>query len=346
MFDFLKCTEDESALLDLVEKDEYYKSMKEFFNNKQNVIITCVTVLLLMIGICIGVCLNIGANTSDTEDISTEETEVTEDTKITLLCLGIDKQVAMDERHPETNSIGQADGIFVISIDKETKEVDIVAIPRDTIVNIEKYNHKLQYMGREDAQICLQYAYADGMEYSCELTVDRVEELFPETTIDGYISINIEAIMEINDAVGGIEVTVDDEYTALHMGIPVGTTLNLTGENTMLYLRLRDKGVAGSAYSRMDRIKEYITKVIPKGLEAIKENPGLIADMYKTLDKHMVTDIGVTDLVNIVFSVKDTSAENIHFHTIQGEIILGDDGYEEFYPEESQMEELRKKLAD
>lgn len=314
--------------------------MKEFFSNKQNLMITCVAAVLLFVGIAIGVFLDWGENPTNTE-VAPVEGE-----KITLLCLGVDKQVAMDERHPETNSIGQADGIFLISIDIGTKEVDIVAIPRDTVVTIEKYNHKLQYMGREEAQICLQYAYADGMEYSCELTADRVNDLFPDTTIDGYISINIEAIMEINDAVGGVEVTVEDEYTALNMGIPVGTTLNLMGDNTMLYLRLRDKSVNGSAYTRMDRIKEYITLFIPQGLSAIKEDPTLLVEMYQTLDEHMVTNVEVGDLAEIALALSDLDMENVHFHTLQGEIVLADDGYEEFYPDEAQMEMLRKKMAD
>lgn len=312
--------------------------MREFFSNKQNIIISSIAAVLLIIGVGIGVVMSMKANASDTEEIAGE--------KITLLALGVDKQVAMDERHPETNSIGQADAIFLISIDTGTKEVDIVAVPRDTIVTIEKYNHKLQYMGMEEAQICLQYAYADGMERSCELTRDRVEELFPDTTIDGYISINVQAIIEINDAVGGVEVTFEDEYTAQHLGIPVGSTVNLQGETAMMYLRLRDKEVTGSAYTRMDRIKDYITAFIPQGLDAIKENPGLIADMYESLDQHMVTDVDVAKIMEIAFVLTDVDMENIHFHTLNGEIRLGEDGYEEFYPDEIQMEMLREKLAD
>ena len=196
-------------------------------------------------------------------------------------------------------------------------------------------------MGTEEAQICLQYAYADGVERSCELTRDRVEELFPETTIDGYISINIQAITEINDAVGGVELTMTDEYTATQLGIPVGTTYTLIDDSAMLYLRLRDKEETGSAYSRMDRIKDYITAFIPQGLEAIKKNPTLIAEMYRTLGQHMVTDIAVGDILEIALALKEIDMKQIHFHTLTGELRVGDDGYEEFYPDEVQLKELR-----
>ncbi len=225
--------------------------MKDFFDNRQNRTIALVVVILLVAGIGCSALLYVITGFFDTGLKSSMEKL----DKITILCMGVDKQVDMDEPHPETDSIGQADGIFLISFDPKTDEVNIVIVPRDTMVTIEKYNRKLEYLGREKTQICLQYAYADGLEKSCELTVDRVEELFPDTTINGYVSINIEAIMEINDAIGGVEVTVSDEYTATHMGIPVGTTLNLMGEDAMLYLRLRDLHMSGSAYTRLDRIK-------------------------------------------------------------------------------------------
>ena len=316
--------------------------MKDFFDNRQNRNIALVVAILLVVGIG---CSVVSYMLTDSFDRGLRSSMRNLD-KITLLCLGVDKQVVMDERHPETDSIGQADGIFLISFDPKIDEVNIVAVPRDMMVTIEKYNQKLEYLGNERAQICLQYAYADGMEKSSELMVERVEELFPDTTINGYVSINIEAIMEINDAIGGVEVSVIDEYTATQMGIPVGTTLNLMGEDAMLYLRLRDLHVSGSAYSRLDRIKEYVTKAIPKGLEAVKETPSLVTDMYQTLENNMVTSIDAADMVELLSALKEVPMENVHIYVIQGEIRRGADGYEEFYPEESCMEDLREKMAN
>lgn len=313
--------------------------MNRFLTEKKNIVVLCIAVILIIIGV--GAWIGTRGKAGNTD-----ATEEAEGRKITLLCLGVDKQVAMSERHPETNSIGQADAIFLVSVDTGQKTVDIVAIPRDTIVTIEKYNHKMQYLGEEEAQICLQYAYADGMERSCELTIERVEELFPETEVNGYIAINIQAIMDINDAIGGVEVTVKDEYTALNMGIPVDTTLTLQGEQSMLYLRLRDKSVNGSAYSRMDRIKEYVSLMIPKGLDAVKEDPTIVADVFGTLGEHVITDIKLEDIVEIAWALKDMDASNMNYYTLQGQIILAEDGYEEFYPEEKFLMVLQKKFAN
>lgn len=95
--------------------------------------------------------------------------------KYHILCMGVDKSVPMSERDPLTGSIGQADVVYLISVDTRTAEISLLAIPRDTMVEIEKYDSNLNYLGREMGQICIQYAYADGMTKSCELMCDRVK---------------------------------------------------------------------------------------------------------------------------------------------------------------------------
>ena len=313
--------------------------IKSWIFGKENKLYGITIAFLFLLGISIGFRLNL-----DADDLQRSESGTLAQEKITLLCLGVDKDVVMSDRHPETNSIGQADAIFVVSIDKANNQVDIVSVPRDTMVTMTKYNHKMQFLGVEEDQICLQYAYADGMEESCKLMVNCVKELFPNTKIDGYVSINFEAFTVINDKIGGIEVTVNDPLIALHMGVPVGTTMVLTGDNAMLYLRIRDKEVMGSAYTRMDRIKEYITKIIPKGVAEITKDPGLVVDIYQALEEHMITNISIKELVALVPELTDGTLENINFYTLEGEIAMGEDGFEEFYPNQTQLEELDKLL--
>ncbi len=305
--------------------------MKEFIiREKYNIAIIVIYLLLFFGGVHIGYSMN-----QDSADSLTEG-------RVTYLCMGVDKQVGMGERHPETNSIGQADVIMLISVDKANKKIDMLTIPRDTMVTMKKYNHKMQFLGVEKDQICLQYAFADGMENSCELTKECVEKLFPNVQIDGYVSLNIEAFTQINDAVGGVEVTVNDPLIALHMGVPVGTTLTLMGEQAHLYLRIRDTAAEGSAYTRIDRIKEYITKIIPKGIEVIKKDPKTIGEIFDALEEHMITDVSPSDLISLAPELLDGALENVNMYTLEGTFQMGEDGCEEFYVEE---EELRRVEA-
>ena len=300
--------------------------IKKFIKEKRTRIFDVFAGMLIGIGIC-GVFSSVFGNAHNE---SAQE-------KIHLLCIGVDKCVAMDERVEGSNSIGQSDGIFLLSIDTTNKAMDIVSIPRETIVTIQKYNSRLEYMGEEEAQICLQYAYADGLEKSCELMVDRVEGIFEGIEIDGYVSINMTSVLELNDVVGGVVVTVSDEDVADKMGVEVGSEVKLTSENISTFIQSRDKFKSEGAYSRTLRYKDYISAFIPQGIEAIKKNPMLINELWEVLDENMVTDLSLADMLTYGKKLAGFSTENITYETMEGKIILGEDGYEEFYPDKLKL---------
>lgn len=300
--------------------------------NKQKVVLYGIYIVLFVVSVYIGI--KIG------DKHINEKQE-----KINILCIGVDKEVPMTERDPNTNSIGQADALYLISIDRaNNNEISIVAVPRDTIVNIKKYNSRMEYLGSGIGQICTQYAYADGTVRSCELTQEKIEDIFPGVEIDAYIAININAIVSVNDAIGGVEVYIHDEYTAYQMSVWNNTTVNLTGRNAMLFLRARNLNESESAYGRIDKIKEYIQAFIPKAIKTILKDPMVLKDIYEALEQNMVTNIEKSDILSLIGILPDISAENVHHYTLEGEIIRGSTGYEEFYPYEEQLQEIIKIL--
>ena len=301
--------------------------------NKQK-IITWIGLLLVCIG-AFGIVVTLFGGNNTAEEKSN---------KLHYLCIGVDKYEIMGEREPVYNSIGQGDGIFLITLDKDNGLVDIVAVPRDTMVTIQKYYSNMEYIGEEKAQICLQYAYADGKERSCELTVDRVEELFDGIEIDGYVAINMASVMEINDAIGGVTVEVHNEDTAQKMEVEVGSSVHLTRENIHLYLQSRDKSEAKSAYGRMERLKDYVKAFIPQAINKLKENPAFLLDVMGVLDKNMVTDLGVADITELTSVISDLSAESISYQTLEGSVVMGASGYEEFYPNQFKLKKIMKDM--
>ena len=301
--------------------------------NKQK-IITWIGLLLVCIG-AFGIVATLFGGNNTAEEKSN---------KLHYLCIGVDKYEIMGEREPVYNSIGQGDGIFLITLDKDNGLVDIIAVPRDTMVTIQKYYSNMEYIGEEKAQICLQYAFADGKERSCELMVDRVEELFDGIEIDGYVAINMVSVLEMNEAVGGVTVEVNNEDTAQKMGVEVGSSVHLTDENISLYLQSRDKSEAKSAYGRMDRLKDYVKAFIPKAIEKVKENPSFIVEVMNLLGKNMVTDLGVSDITEIVSVIENLSVDKISYQILEGKVIVGSDGLEEFYPNQFKLKKIIKDM--
>ena len=55
---------------------------------------------------------------------------------VNILCIGVDKEEAMWERDDDGGSVGQADAVFLVSLDFEHSNIRILAIPRDTMVSI------------------------------------------------------------------------------------------------------------------------------------------------------------------------------------------------------------------
>lgn len=308
--------------------------IKKHINLKKENILKWVGLLLVCIGVA-GVMISLFWGNSSREESGN---------KIHILGIGVDKYEVMGEREPVYNSIGQADGIFLITIDKDKKTVDIVAVPRDTMVTIQKYYSNMEYIGEGKAQICLQYAFADGKERSCELTVDRVEELFEGIEIEGYVAINMASVLEINNAIGGVTVEVHNEDTAQKMGVEVGSSVHLTDENISLYLQSRDKSEAKSAYGRMDRLKDYVKAFIPQALEVVKDNPTFVVEVMNLLGKNMITDLDITDITQLVGILSDLSSESITYQTLEGNVVMGPDGYEEFYPNNFKLKKIIEEM--
>ncbi len=310
--------------------------LKEFIERNKVKIIKCIGMILVCMGI-----LGLGLSIFSKPSSSGNE----ESTKKHYLCIGVDKFEIMSEREKVYNSIGQGDGLFLITLDEDAKTMDIVAIPRDTMVTVQKYYSNMEFIRAEEDQICLQYAYADGLENSCELTVDRVEELFPGVTIDGYVAINMMSIIEINNVIGGVTVTVNNADTAQKMGVAVGESVHLsTWDKVSLYLQTRDKEVFESAYTRMERFKDYIKAFIPCALEAVKQNPLLIAEMVEVLGEHMVTDMTVADMAAVAKTASEISVETITYRTLEGTVQMGEDGCEEFFPDKTKLEQIIEEI--
>ena len=58
-------------------------------------------------------------------------------------------------------------------------------------------------------QIALAHANGDGMELSCENTVDAVSNMLYGIRIEGYISLNMDSIKILNHLAGGVPVTIE-----------------------------------------------------------------------------------------------------------------------------------------
>ena len=216
----------------------------------------------------------------NTEGIAApEEAEVTEggryvtykghryvrnDSIISILCLGVDRDEKMEAK-AETlvaGEQGQADTIFVAALDSGTGELTLINISRDSMVDVDLYNTEGEYAGVEEMQICLAYGYGDGRAKSCENTARSVSRLLYGIPMDAYASLDIPAISVLNDAVGGVPVTVLEDLSSRDGALVKGAHLILNGEQARIYVRSRDHQSTEANNSRMQRQRQYLTSFL------------------------------------------------------------------------------------
>lgn len=144
-----------------------------------------------------------------------------------LLLIGVDWEKS--ENTVSGHYAGQADFLFLITIDRENKIVSTLQLDRDTMADIRVYGPLGDYTGIQKMQICLSHAYGKSDVQNCENTVWAVSRLLGGIPIDGYITLDISGITALNDALGGVTVTLEEDFSALDPEMTKGATLTLHG---------------------------------------------------------------------------------------------------------------------
>lgn len=258
----------------------------------------------------------------------------------TILLMGVDRD-AEKVAGGTFRDGGQADFLALVVINDSEKTVSVIQINRDTMVNLRVFNSVGVEIGTREAQICLAHAFADGSELSCELTVEAVSKLLNDTPIDYYMRLSLDGIPTLNDALGGVEVTLEDDFSMLDPEMTAGKTLILHGMQAEYYTRHRKEIGDGSNAARLKRQRNYLNAAIPLLRQRISEDPGFIRSLYAELEPYLTTSIGRGAFYNIADKASRYNADTIV--EIEGETRIGWRDFMEFYPDE---DALRQVLID
>ena len=215
------------------------------------------------------------------------------------LLLGVDKRTPAETRVGKADA-GQADAIFLLSLNRKTKEMTLISIPRDTMTDVESFDLEGKSLGKSKDHISLSYGYGDGGAESCKLTQEAVSNLFYGLPIQGYLAMNLDGIPELSKSVGGLTVTVPNnslEYK--YPEFAEGAEVTLTEENTEVFLRSRDVDESQSAIYRMERQKAFLDAFSKKAKECYEQNAKFAADLFVAIKPYTVTNISEDRLMKL-----------------------------------------------
>ncbi len=249
-----------------------------------------------------------------------------------ILFIGIDSNDLI-QKEEYGNYTNQADSIILLSLDKSTKKAKMLQISRNSMVDIDLYDIHGNVIGTSFAQLCLQYSVAKGGTQSCWAMVNTVSTMLNDLRIDGYLNLNIESIGIINDAVGGVTLTIPEDYTDIEPEFVAGETLNLTAHQAERYVRGRVIEGIGGNEERMERQVQYLSALV----NTVKSKN--LDNLYDTFST-MLDDYVMTDLTGE--QIDDLSDYDVDFTKtafVPGEKQMGDT-YEEFYIDEQKMDDI------
>jgi len=253
----------------------------------------------------------------------------------TILIMGLDSFEAPADDNAYTND-RQADFLVLLVLDDANERWSAIHLNRDTMTPVHVLGVAGQKIDTKTMQLALAHAYGNGKEVSCNNTADAVSELLYGVKVDHYISLTMDAVALFNDMVGGVEITVLDDFTGIDDTLIQGQTVTLKGEQALTYVRSR-QGVGDSTnLSRMERQRQYIEALIEQTRRYMEQDESFSLNTATELAQYMVTDRSVNQLQKLMDKMAAYRWDGIR--TIEGKSEIGKN-FMEFYPDEQSLKQ-------
>ena len=251
----------------------------------------------------------------------------------TFLVMGLDKNegTAVVDSY---NNDQQADFLMLFVFDNEAKTTSVIHINRDTMADVNVLGVAGNRVGVVKKQIALAHTYGNGRDVSCRNTADAVSKLLLGVKVNHYISLSMDSVAVINDLVGGVEVTVLDDFTGIDDTLIKGEEVKLVGDQALVYIRTR-YGLEDSTNStRMIRQRQYVNALYEKFVGCIEADESFVVEATLEMSDYIVSDRSVTQLQEL--ARKFSEYEFLGIESIEGESVVGDE-FMEFYVDEDSI---------
>lgn len=264
----------------------------------------------------------------------------------TVALMGIDK-VDLGTENGVVGTGGQADAIYIAIIDTKNKDVSMLSVSRDSMVDVDVYSKTGSYLHTKNMQLCLSYAYGDGKSKSAENTTKSLSRLFFNMQFDTYFAMDYTALHSLNDAIGGVTVTTNTDFF-LHnenRNVKKGETITLYGEDAQRYIRARDLSQLDSNEARMERQKQYVTAFLQQAVPAAKKDLSVVTDLYSIISDNSTTNLNISKMTYLATNALTNidSYKDIKFYDVPGSVTKGEK-YAEYHVDEEKLFELMLSL--
>lgn len=222
-----------------------------------------------------------------------------------------------DSKDMDDTYSGNSDAIIIISINPKYKSIKLISIPRDTAAYIDGVENRYK----------INYAFYLGKEQLALKTINQTFDL----NLKEYITINISAMYDIINELGGVDVTITEEemewinkfvdmfYEFSGKPTQKVTTygaVTLTGEQAAAYVKERGSGFSDEIsehgdYGRTRRQRDVFISMLNK---IASKDIGEISSIIDMILSEVTTNIDITKYVTMLpefIANKDEYLNNI-----------------------------------
>lgn len=219
--------------------------------------------------------------------------EAAEDVIINTLLMGVDE--------------GRSDTIIVVRYNKNTHQIAMISVPRDTRVDIPGYGYE-----KVNAAI--------GKKGGAALAMKTVGNLL-DIPIHHYVKVDFKGVEKIVDILGGVKVDVppgmdyEDPAQNLYIHLKPGVQA-LNGKDSLKFLRFRS-GYADQDLGRIKAQQKFINAFIDKltSPSVILKAPTLINTMVENVRTNMEQE----DIAAYMLDIGEINTDKITMQTLPGE---------------------------
>ena len=216
------------------------------------------------------------------------------------LLMGTDNTSALyQENLADDIGIGgdMADTLVLAVFNKTQNSYALYPIDRNTMTDVPLLDGE---DGTAYEQICISHWYGQTEKERNENTVETVSDLLGGLSIDGYAKLKMSDIAKVNDAIGGVSITLPEDMTFIDRSFTKGETVLLEGAQAEQFLRARRNMSNDLNEKRMERQELYLQKASTMITDQLRENPQYINELRDELDSVIDTNISERDFADII----------------------------------------------
>jgi LCP family protein required for cell wall assembly len=237
---------------------------------------------------------------------------------ISILIIGYDSKNTTSANEASS----QADALAVVAMDDKTGAVSVIAIPRDSMVDVDIYGDDDTYTGTRTMQLCLAFFYGDGGVSSCQNVSKSVSRILYNIPVNYYFALDETGVGALADRLGGVSLTPLE--TIPGTSIVEGNPVILFGDEALRYVQYRNTSVLTSSLSRQARQSQFINAFASQTLSSAKGNVTKLISLYNTANEYSLTNLGASEFTFLATSLIRNGINDVDVTTLAGEMTMGD----------------------